>query len=89
MSQGLAFAFSLFSGWIDLIFNQFTFVYLTDNDYFNVSIGWFIIGSIVISMLISSILNIPSRLRSDTYLSNRELNNRDYSRVQRYERAKK
>lgn len=65
MVDALDLMFYSFYKWIVYVFNDFSFSYAN----YNVSFGWMIIAAIVISMIVSSILNIPSKLPSEAFYS--------------------
>lgn len=68
MLDAINYSFMIFSKWLDLVFNWFSFNYQS----FNVSLGWLIIGVWMIEIIINSILNIPSRLPNKAYYSSHE-----------------
>lgn len=65
MSDALDAIFYIFGKWINYLFNDMSFNF----GGYSASFGWLIIASLVISMIIGSILNIPSRLPSEAFYS--------------------
>lgn len=81
MENALLSVFYIFNKWIDLVFNQMTFNFMT----YTASLGWLIIAATVISMIIGSIMNIPSKLPGDAFYTGTERIKRDVYR-NRYNR---
>ena len=81
MNQAFIYVFSIFGNFISLIFNDFTFTALN----YTVSFGWLILGGILISMVIGSILNIPSSLPDKEFYSKGDYFQRKTGQV-RYQR---
>lgn len=55
MSDAIGFSLQLFSSFINTIFGYCNFTY----NGFTVNIGWFAISSLIFSILIRSLLNLP------------------------------
>lgn len=79
MADCITYMLVIFQSWLGFIFNDFTFQYAG----FNVSFGWLILAALMISIIIGSILNIPSRLPGYSFISQREHYRRDVKHYQR------
>lgn len=64
MSQALEYLYSIYSGFLNMVFNDFEL-------FPNVTIGWVVVAVVIIGIMINSILNIPRGVRlngkSDSY----------------------
>ncbi len=60
MSDAIGFVISLFRSFISTVFGYFNFTY---NGY-SANIGWLSISALIFGILISSLLNLPSRFEA-------------------------
>lgn len=77
MSDAIDGIIYLFRKWMTLVFTDMSFQISS----YNVSFGWLIVAATVISMIIASILNIPSRLPQNAFYSRSGRIDRDERRA--------
>lgn len=73
MTDAINYSLMIFTNFLKLMFEEFSFSW---NNY-TVTIGWVLLAGLLISMVLNSILNIPSSLPSKAYLSGNEQYRRD------------
>lgn len=77
MTLALDYMFYNFNKWLVYVFTDMSFTYAG----YNVTFGWLIVAISVISMLIATILNIPHKLPSDAFYTEKGRYSRDFTKA--------